>query len=382
MKSFKKVILIDAINARSGGALVILDNVINQFIKHNKGDVKLIVTQLKSHCKNENENENVIRIGVDDTYYNPLYIVYWNFFKLPYILFKNNVSHLVAFSGFVFFRYFKRSTRVTVTVNNVIPFIGRSENVKYFPNMLDRIKFHALKKIYCNSLRIADRIVFPSYYLFGLVQKECKYLNKTTKVSLTGCDSNSVLTWEEEPEDKELVSLLYISPIWKYKNHAILIKALGYLKKNTSCDFKLYLIGGWPQEEVREELESIARLHDVFDSVVFLGGVNNQVKYEYLKKADILLFASKYEANSIILSEYLTYGKPIVSSNSASNKEVLKNSALYFNDSDDIGAASQIIRLTMDKKLRVKLLKNSRERAYQLKWDRYVLDLLDLNKKT
>ena len=127
-------------------------------------------------------------------------------------------------------------------------------------------------------------------------------------------------------------------------------------------------------------MEQSARNYNVTDNIVFLGNVDDKVKNEQLEKADILLFASKYEANSIILSEYLACGKLIVSSDSASNKEILSNSALYFNNNDHVCAASQIIRLIEDEKLCEELLKNSKIRVSQLKWDGYALNLLDISK--
>ena len=127
-------------------------------------------------------------------------------------------------------------------------------------------------------------------------------------------------------------------------------------------------------------MEQSARNYNVTDKIVFLGNVDDKVKNEQVEKADILLFASKYEANSIILSEYLACGKLIVSSDSASNKEILSNSALYFNNNDHVCAASQIIRLIEDEKLCEELLKNSKIRVSQLKWDGYALNLLDISK--
>ena len=153
----KKIILLDTLNAKSGGALVIVDQVINQFIKHNQDDTKLFVTQLKSSQKNQVHNRDVIRIYVDDKYYNLFYMVYWHFFKLPYILSKNDVSHLVALSGFVFFRYFKRNIKITVTINNVLPFISKKEKLNYFPSVISRVKFSLLKKIVLDIWKFGKR---------------------------------------------------------------------------------------------------------------------------------------------------------------------------------------------------------------------------------
>jgi glycosyltransferase involved in cell wall biosynthesis len=375
----KKIILLDTLNAKSGGALVIVDQVINQFIKHNQGDTKLFVTQLKSSQKRQVYNRDVIRIYVDDKYYNLFYMVYWHFFKLPYILLKNDISHLVALSGFVFFRYFKRNIKITVTINNVLPFISKKEKLNYFPSVISRVKFSLLKKIYCHSIKKSDRIILPSHYLSNLIQKACKCKSKNIQVQLTGCN-DSIPLIQNKLNYKNTISLLYLSPIWKYKNHIILIRALCYLKQNNSYNFKLYLVGGFLQKNIRKELEQSARNYNVTDNIVFLGNVDDKVKNEQLKKADILLFASKYEANSIILSEYLACGKLIVSSDSASNKEILSNSALYFNNNDHVCAASQIIRLIEDEKLCEELLKNSKIRVSQLKWDGYALNLLDMSK--
>jgi len=374
----KKIILLDTLNAKSGGALVIVDQVINQFIKHNQDNTKLIVTQLKSSQKRQVHNRNVIRIYVDDKYYNLFYIVYWHFFKLPYILSKNDVSHLVALSGFVFFRYFKRNIKITVTINNVLPFISKKEKLNYFPSVISRVKFSLLKKIYCYSINKSDRIILPSYYLFNLIQKTCKCKGKNIQVQLTGCNDSTPLI-QNKLNFKNTISLLYLSPIWKYKNHIILIRALEYLKQNSSHNFKLHLVGGFLQKNIREGLEQSARNYNVIDNIVFLGSVDDKVKNEQFEKADILLFASKYEANSIILSEYLACGKLIVSSDSASNKEILSNSALYFNNNDHVCVASQIIRLIEDEKLCEELLRNSKIRVSHLKWDRYALNLLDIS---
>lgn len=113
--------------------------------------------------------------------------------------------------------------------------------------------------------------------------------------------------------------LISIGELTKRKNHQIVIKALGLIKKECREKKIKYLICGEGPE--RKRLERLIRKEGL-EEVVLLSGYRMDTK-ELLKISDCFLFPSKQEGLPVALMEAMAVGVPVVCSNIRGNKDLV-----------------------------------------------------------
>jgi len=326
-----KTILIDAINAKSGGANEITQSLLDEFSNCGAKD-KLIIVQLSSFRNKRKWKKNVEFILIKDAYYNPITLFLWHLIYLPYLARKRNVTDLIGLSGLFLFRNFLKSIRVAITINNTIPFQKNSLLKVLFPEVRLRIKFKVMYFLYMRSIRLTDEVIVPS----ESIRKQILAKDSTLKNKVNVQQTFKVVTSKERchflelKRKKNVFRLVYLSPIWLYKNHITVLKALKILNKNRSVKFELTIIGEFKQKEAESLLKTYIRENDLAENVFFVGFLSGKAKTEYLESADMLIFASMLEAYSTILVEYSNFGKPILCSNIEPNVAVLRDLAIYF----------------------------------------------------
>jgi glycosyltransferase involved in cell wall biosynthesis len=92
------------------------------------------------------------------------------------------------------------------------------------------------------------------------------------------------------------------------------------LKTDGFDNFKWYVVGDGLDKPWLTELANEKNITDV---LVFTGYKSNP--YPYLKHADVLVMTSDYEAHSMVLSESLTVGTPIICTNYPAACEVVRS---------------------------------------------------------
>ena len=107
--------------------------------------------------------------------------------------------------------------------------------------------------------------------------------------------------------------VLYVGRIEKYKNLDTLVKSMKYLS-----DMKLYIAG---RGSFEEKLKKIAERAGVERRVKFLGFINEEEKYGWLKTCSVFVNLSRIEAFGITVLEALACGKPVVVSGEGALKE-------------------------------------------------------------
>ena len=134
-------------------------------------------------------------------------------------------------------------------------------------------------------------------------------------------------------KDKKLIS---VGELKKQKNFPNLIKAIGILQKKYFIKLQLLILGDGPERKNIEEEISRQKL----EGILFLPGwVNDPVPYLYL--ADLFVLPSDYEGFGVVITEALSTGLNVVSTNCKSGpSEILKDGELGYlcrvNDPDDL----------------------------------------------
>lgn len=136
--------------------------------------------------------------------------------------------------------------------------------------------------------------------------------------------------------DKLLVSVGRLIP---QKNYEILIK--GFEEAQKTCrDIKLIIVGGGPQQEKLLQLAEKKGLHN---SIKIVGMVQRDEVYRIVNAADFFIIASKWEGFCNAVAEAMAAGKPIISSDIPTLREVIGDqSGFFFNYSSHTDVARAI----------------------------------------
>jgi glycosyltransferase involved in cell wall biosynthesis len=144
----------------------------------------------------------------------------------------------------------------------------------------------------------------------------------------------------------------YPAQFWAHKNHYILIKAFEkFIKKFP--DFKLLLCGS--DKGNKAYIENYINELGIKRNVTFSGFVKDSTLYILYKNASALIMPTLLGPSNIPPIEALLLGCPILCSDLDGHKEILGDSALYFNPLDDLSVL-KCMELITDDFIRNKLL--------------------------
>ena len=149
-------------------------------------------------------------------------------------------------------------------------------------------------------------------------------------------------------EDDDFVCIT-VGELIKRKNIAVVIDALGILKKKGLLDRIHYLICG--KGPLEKELLQQAQSLDIDDHVHFMG-FRNDID-DICKEADLFVFMSKQEGLPVALMEAMACGLPVICSDIRGNTDLIENkkSGVIVESTAD-AVAEAIIKLKENEPLR------------------------------
>ena len=195
-----------------------------------------------------------------------------------------------------------------------------------------------------------------------------KVLNKNLFVVPTGIDEKQLAGADEFAVRREYgikddeILLVTIARLTKEKNMQFLFEAVAQvLKENKKVKF---LAGGGG--DLTDKLKEFMLSKKIAKRVILPGLVPDEIKKNYYTAGDIFVFASKSEAQGMIISEAMYLGLPVVAIASTGVKDLVTNQVtgllVHENKQDFVGA---IRRLIEDKALRKKFTENAGKIARQ-----------------
>ena len=100
----------------------------------------------------------------------------------------------------------------------------------------------------------------------------------------------------------------------------------------------------------------------------------------FIKCCDIFVFPSLCESFGYPMVEAMAAGLPIVAADTPVNREMLRDSALFYSPLSSRDLTASLKTLMKDDNLREKLIKNGKKRieGYDWGWKRYVRDILNI----
>ncbi len=123
--------------------------------------------------------------------------------------------------------------------------------------------------------------------------------------------------------------MFYPANFWPHKNHRMLLTAYGmFLSRNPGERLDLVFTGAL--EDLEKELKAAVKQMELEKHVHFLGFLSQDQVAAVWQGCNFLIFPSLYEGFGIPVLEAMSFGKPVICSNSTSLPEVAGDAALYF----------------------------------------------------
>lgn len=161
-------------------------------------------------------------------------------------------------------------------------------------------------------------------------------------------------------------SILTVSRMVPNKGIDRLIDAANLIKKNVP--FHIYIAGGGSNEQgseeenmFREKVKSLVKKYHLSERVSFIDHIPGELLPAYYRKADILVYPSRYEPFGIVPLESMASGTATIVSNVAGCREVVVDglNGYTVNPHDRKELAKIIEKLLKDSKLRKKIGENA-----------------------
>lgn len=179
-----------------------------------------------------------------------------------------------------------------------------------------------------------------------------EYVNKT-RVIYNLIDKKGILNLANEKKEicMDTQFIVAAGRLVSSKRYDLLIKAHKLLLEE-GVDQKLLILG---EGELRKELEQLIKNLKVEESVLMPGFIKNP--YPYIKNCDVYAMSSDYEGLPLVITEAMTLGKAIVSSDCTGASELLgygKYGVIVRRD-DEYLLKDEIKKILLNKELRVNI---------------------------
>lgn len=167
-------------------------------------------------------------------------------------------------------------------------------------------------------------------------------------------------------------TVVYSGHLYPWKGVDVLIEAL-----SLAPEVKVRIVGGQPGEQDRARLETLARDRGVSERVTFTGWLPPSQVAAELQQAHVLVLpnarthVSERYTSPLKLFEYLAAGRPIVASNLAALREILRDdvNAVLVEPGSAGALAAALHRVTTDADTAARLARQAFADAAQYGWD-------------
>jgi glycosyltransferase involved in cell wall biosynthesis len=186
------------------------------------------------------------------------------------------------------------------------------------------------------------------------------------------------------PKKENVPTFIFVSRVVKMKGIEEVIRAFFYILREMK-DAQLWIVGDGEKQYV-EELKETMKSYSISPRVKFFGKVDEETKFDLLKKAHVLLHASVKEGWGLVVIEAASQATPSVVYDVAGLRDSVKNgkTGIVINKNDPKIMADAAISLIKNKKQYLNFQKNCLQWAGSLSWDKATKEsealIIDLKK--
>jgi glycosyltransferase involved in cell wall biosynthesis len=177
----------------------------------------------------------------------------------------------------------------------------------------------------------------------------------------------------------DYLTITYFGRLKKYKSVDHLFRAYATIK-NKFPNSKLEIIG---RGDFKDELVSLSKELNIFDSVIFHGFVTEEQKSDLLSKSHVVVNTSLKEGWGITNIEANACGTPVISADVPGLRDSVSPglSGLLYPYSNIKELARQIDEILSDEKLRNTLSEGAVEWAKKFSWNKSADDMIEVMEK-
>lgn len=244
---------------------------------------------------------------------------------------------------------------------------------RYFPETLPRQIVMHLKYCLPFYVKRADLIITDSYSAKSGIIKELKVSENKIKVVhlAAGCKENNMVNQDgilnkfgiEKPD-----YILFVGTIEPRKNVEGIIRCYAKLKEKMINPPRLVIAGGWGWKS--ENVKRLVTELKLLEKVIFTGYVSDDELAVLYRNAGVLLYPSFYEGFGLPPLEAMSYGIPVICSNTSSLPEVVGDAAIMINPYDIDDMFSALRKVYTDKELRKIYIKKSIQQSKKFSWEK------------
>jgi len=266
-------------------------------------------------------------------------------------------------------------TAIKYAKANNIPIIGtmHSQCKQDFKNythskLLTKIATKEIIKLYeeCNECWAVNNGISRLFHdEYGYSKYPIVMTNATEMRPVKNINKAHKVINERHNLDENIKVFLFVGRLYRLKNIFFIIDALKELdKRNVDFKYKMLYVGSGGEEENLKKY-----IHDNFmdDKVILCGRVENrELLSYYYSRADLFLFPSMYDANSIVQIEASSQKKPTIFLKDAiTASDIIDNETGFLSIEDPAIYAEKIDEVMHNKKLYHKVANNAYKKVYK-----------------
>ena len=218
------------------------------------------------------------------------------------------------------------------------------------------------------SIRSSDRIYTDCEYVKAEIMQQFEVAADKIRVAPIGVPVRNVdPVKRNELRDVRMMSnhkvILYAGSIFNRRHLPVLIKAMSHLDPS----YILIIVGEnrtFPRIDLQDEVQKA----NVQDRVQLLEYVSDSLLQDYYRMADVFVYLSEYEGFGIPPLEAMSYGVPVILSDTPAMNTIYRDSALFVGLLEPEKVAEAIRTVMENENERLKLIDAGRTKAASLTW--------------
>jgi glycosyltransferase involved in cell wall biosynthesis len=224
---------------------------------------------------------------------------------------------------------------------------------------LNNFRVNARNKTYLMCLKNVDAVISVSDY----IKKELIFAGvESSKIqTIYNIPSDKVInTVAISDEPKSAIMLFALGRMIKEKGFDVILKAMKLITEK-ECSIKLVIAGNGPE---MPKLKKLVKALGLESFVLFTGWLSRNEVISFYAESDIVLLPSVFpDANPLVSFEAMSFGKPVVASNTGGIPEAVVDgvSGFLVPSGNADAVAEAVLRLVRDRCLRERMGQAGRE---------------------
>jgi len=269
-------------------------------------------------------------------------------------------------------------TKFVVTIHDLILLQFPTPRATTLGPLLYKIKYLGYRLVIGFALRRAARVLTVSNCTKNELKRYFGINPEKIEVIYEACDG--VECGQLKMPEKNILQkfgirkpyLLYVGNAYPHKNLERLIRVVEKL----DLDCQLVLVGKEDYFYKRlkaENQEAVAK-----KKIIFTDFVSEAVLADLYRNARLYVFPSFVEGFGLPGLEAMSYGLPVVASNSSCLPEIYGEAAIYFDPRNEYEIAGKIRQLFLDNNLRKKIIERGFQQIQKYNWRRLAEKTLEI----